>query len=90
VLACSALRAAYREVLARGRDDVRFVYLRVPADELRRRLEARQGHFMHVGMLPSQLATLEEPTDAVVVDGDRPPDAIVADVRAALHAEGRA
>lgn len=90
VLACSALRASYRDVLARGRDDVRFVYLRVQPEELRRRLEARRGHFMRVGMLPSQLATLEEPADAIVVDGARPPAEIVAAVRTALAADGRA
>lgn len=85
VIACSALRATHREVLARGRDDVRFVYLRVPPTELRRRLETRRGHFMHASMLPSQLATLEEPSDAILVDGTRAPDQIADDVRAALR-----
>jgi gluconokinase len=84
VLACSALRAAHRDVLAHGRDDVRFVNLRVPAAELRRRLEARRGHFMAASMLPSQLATLEEPGDAIDVDGTRDPAALVASIRAAL------
>lgn len=84
VLACSALRASYRDVLAHGRDDVRFVYLRVPPEELRRRLEVRRGHFMKAGMLPSQLATLEEPGDAITLDGSRDPDALVDDIRALL------
>ncbi|MCW5890347.1 MAG: AAA family ATPase [bacterium] len=84
VLACSALRAAHRDVLAGGRDDVRFVYLRVPPDELRRRLEARRGHYMHADLLPSQLATLEEPGDAITLDGTRPPDELAAAIRAAL------
>ena len=63
VLACSALRRAYREkLLPPGtRRSVRLVYLRVSADELAHRLRTRVGHFAPVELLSSQLATLEEP-----------------------------
>lgn len=84
VLACSALRDAYRRELAGGPTAVRFVWLRVEPAALRRRLESRHGHYMPASLLGSQLATLEAPADAIVVDGARPPDAIVATIRTAI------
>jgi gluconokinase len=84
VVACSALRARYREVL-RVRDDVRFVLLDVPEAELQRRVAARTGHFMPPSLLPSQLATLERTDDLLLVDGAQPVDAQVAAIRAALR-----
>ena len=84
VVACSALKRAYRQQL-HVRDDVRFVLLDVPATELARRLERRKGHYMPASLLASQLATLERSEDAVVVDGTPPVAAIVADLRAALR-----
>jgi len=59
VLACSALRRAYREAL-RG-EGVRFVFLDVPEVLLRARLEERTGHYAGLSLLPSQLAALEAP-----------------------------
>ena len=59
VVACSALRRSYRDVLRGGRDDVVFVELDVAREELERRLAARRGHFMPPSLLDSQLATLE-------------------------------
>jgi len=67
VLACSALRQAYRDRLARG-GDVRFVHLMGDRATLAPRLAARAGHYMPASLLDSQLATLEEPADALVVD----------------------
>lgn len=67
VLACSALKQAYRERLAAGAE-VRFLYLRASPELLRTRLHERVGHYMKEGMLESQLATLEEPGDAIVID----------------------
>jgi gluconokinase len=83
VVACSALKRAYRDAL-RVRDDVRFVYLVVDRAVLERRLAARRGHYMPPSLLPSQLATLEPPDDAIVVDGDAPVDRLVDEIRAAL------
>jgi len=83
VLACSALKREYRESL-RVSPDVRLVYLRGGPQLLRQRLRSRQGHFMTEQMLESQLAALEEPEDAVVVDVDRPPAEIAAKIRARL------
>ena len=59
VLACSALKRRYRDVL-RG-PGVRFVYLRVPLALLEARLSHRPGHYAGLSLLPSQLAALEEP-----------------------------
>jgi gluconokinase len=84
VVACSALRQAYRERLRADTDAVRFVYLKAEHALLRARVETRKGHFFAPSLLDSQLAILEEPRDAVIVDAALPVDEIVARVRAAL------
>ena len=84
VLACSALKAAYRDRLAGGRDDVRFVHLTGDPALLRQRLEQRRGHYMPASLLDSQLATLEPPAGAITVDVGGTPAAIVATIRRAL------
>ena len=90
VLACSALRRAYRDALVppdAPPGAVRFVYLHVGRDELARRLATRVGHYAPPALLDSQLATLEEPAPAEGiewVDAERPPDEVVAAAREAL------
>jgi 6-phosphogluconolactonase len=79
VVGCSALRQSYRETLARG-VSVIWVYLRGELEVIRERLSRRAGHFAGTRLLESQLATLEEPYDAIVMDIDRAPDAIVQEV----------
>lgn len=76
VLACSALKADYRQRLA-GELPLAWVYLEGPVDLLRSRLASRTDHFMPVELLRSQLDTLEVPTSALVVSIDQPPAAIV-------------
>jgi gluconokinase len=83
VLACSALKRADREIL-RVAPEVQVVYLKGTPQLLRQRLRSRVGHFMTERMLESQLAALEEPEDAVVVDVDQSPAEIVAKIRAGL------
>jgi gluconokinase len=83
VLACSALKRAYRERLRVG-PEVRVVYLKGAAQVLRQRLRSRRGHFMTEPMLDSQLAALEAPENALVVEVDRSPAEIVAEIRAGL------
>lgn len=61
IIACSALKHAYREVLLRGRDDVRFVFLKGTQELIADRLAHRKGHFMPAGLLASQFNTLEPP-----------------------------
>ncbi|HKZ84368.1 MAG TPA: gluconokinase [Anaerolineae bacterium] len=84
VIACSALKQAYRERLKARAADVRFVHLRGDASLMQRRLEARPDHFMKAGMLASQFDALEEPADALIVDAAEVPKAIVARIRRAF------
>jgi len=83
-LACSALSAASRHQLTVDPARVRFVYLKGAPALIRQRLRNRSGHFMKENMLASQFAALEEPADALVVDIDDRPGAIVAKIRQAL------
>lgn len=80
VIACSALREIYRERLAPDR----LVLLDVPPEVLASRLARRTGHFFPKELLASQLATLEAPAGAIVVDATRPVDDVVHAIRAAL------
>ena len=59
VIACSALKRAYRDILVHGRDDVRIVYLDGSRELIAERMAARKNHFMPPGLLDSQFATLE-------------------------------
>lgn len=83
VLACSALKEIYRERLKRA-GDVRIVYLKGDQATLAARVAARAHQYMPPSLLPSQLATLEEPADAVVVDIREPVAAQVAFIRHAI------
>ena len=67
VLACSALKQAYRDRIAKA-GDVRIVFLRGDHATIAARLATRQHEYMPATLLPSQFATLEEPADALVVD----------------------
>lgn len=90
VLACSALRRTYRDVLRGGDDRVRFVFLDASRTVLEDRMAARTGHFMPVSLLDSQLATLEPPAadeGALHVDATKPLGAVVADVLARVRPE---
>lgn len=83
VLACSALKRAYRRELEVG-PDVRFAYLKGSADLIAERLRLRQGHFADDKILSSQFADLEEPEGAVTVGIAAPPQQIVAEIRKKL------
>ena len=61
VVACSALKRAYRDVLIGDRRDVRLVFLKGDRDLIARRIAARADHFMPTTLLESQFATLQEP-----------------------------
>ena len=86
VVACSALRRRYRDRIADGLPDVRWVYLSASPGLLAARLAQRTGHFAGPAILPSQLAALEPPTNALVVSADQPVAAAVAAIRAAILA----
>ena len=86
VVACSALKHAYRLALtpAGAAHTVRFVFLDAGEDLLRERLASRRGHYAGVALVESQLATLERPRDAIRLDAGQTPEALVAEIRAAL------
>jgi gluconokinase len=67
VLACSALREAYRDRLDPGRE-LKWIYLKGDAATIEPRLASRRGHYMPPSLLASQFAALEEPVGAIVVD----------------------
>lgn len=77
VIACSALKATYRQQLSQGHREVQFVYLKGDYELIQRRLDQRQGHFMAPTLLASQFATLEEPEDSLVVEVTAAPEAVV-------------
>lgn len=86
VLACSALKAEYRQSLIPANDgaSLRFVYLRADEKLLRERLETRHGHYAGPELLASQLQTLEEPREALWIDAALSPSDIVAQIRASF------
>ena len=59
VVACSALRRAYRDLLREGRPQVRFCHVDADAEVIEERMDSREGHYMPASLLASQLATLE-------------------------------
>src|SRR5882757_4016168 len=83
VIACSALKRVYRDILVHGRNDVRIVYLKGTQDLIASRLALRKDHFMPPGLLASQFGTLEPPDaseNPVTVSIDAPIETIVDDI----------
>jgi len=95
VLACSALKESYRQRIARGLQEpgpegdggaeFRIVYLKGDAETIESRLALRSGHYMPPSLLASQIAALEEPDDALVIDIRQTPEAQAAQIAAALR-----
>ncbi|HEY4843001.1 MAG TPA: gluconokinase, GntK/IdnK-type [Terriglobales bacterium] len=90
ILACSALKEKYREVLARGfsKDEMVFVYLHASAALIKERVAERYHPFMSAALLDSQLAALEVPSDAWAVLVDGTPEEAVDDIVARLRKAG--
>ena len=86
VLACSALKHSYRQMLSAG-PNVRFVYLKGNPALIAERLHSRHGHFANEQILSSQIADLEEPEHAVTVEIAASPQQIVMGIRKALGLE---
>jgi gluconokinase len=80
VLACSALKDRYRQQLMAGNDGAQIVYLKGDYELIWSRMEMRTDHYMKPHMLKSQFETLEEPTNAIVVDVSMSVDEIVQEV----------
>lgn len=77
VLACSALKEAYRRRLLAGIRDYAIVHLRGSFELIRRRVEARRHRYMPASLLQSQFDTLESPTEAIEIDVSRDVDVSV-------------
>jgi gluconokinase len=78
VLACSALKESYRQTLQAGASlPLTWVFLDTDPTVLRKRLEARKGHYMKASMLESQLETLEKPTYGLHLTDDVPVETLV-------------
>jgi gluconokinase len=83
LVACSALKRAYRDILIGNRPDVRLVYLDGSRELIAGRLGARRGHFMPPALLDSQFATLEPPEadeNPIVVSIGPPPEEVIAEL----------
>lgn len=83
VLACSALKDAYRKMLVVD-PEVKLVYLKADMALIAKRVAARTGSYMNPQLVPSQFETLEEPRDAVMVDAGKTVPEIIADIRETL------
>jgi gluconokinase len=91
VIACSALKRAYRKILSEDRSDVRLVYLKGDRELIARRITMRHGHFMPSSLLDTQFATLEEPgpeEHPITVSIDAHPRQIVEAIVAKLATAG--
>jgi gluconokinase len=87
VLACSALKRAYRERLSVS-DDVKFVFLRGDYALIENQLRRRRGHFMNPALLKSQFADLEEPApseDALTIELGQTPEELVEAIKTKLN-----
>lgn len=85
VLACSALKQAYRDRLSRGLAHWKLVFLHASFEVLSRRMEERKHKYMPASLLQSQFATLEPPADAIKIDVAEPFERCVERIRAALQ-----
>ena len=88
IVACSALKRSYRDIIIGTREDVRLVYLKGDAALIRQRMSERPGHFMPTVLLQSQFDTLEEPgpdENPIVVSIDAEPRALAELILAKLQ-----
>ena len=80
VLACSALKKRYRELLGIDQDEIISVYLKGSYDLLSERISQRSNHYMNPNLLKSQLEAMEEPDDGLIVDINTTPEKVVQNI----------
>ena len=85
ILACSALKQRYRDVLKVDPGRVRFVYLKGSPEQIRARVQSRKGHYMGADMVASQFDALEEPVDVLTLHIDQSPDDLLAVIIDTFH-----
>lgn len=88
IVACSALKAKYRQTLRGNREAVKFVHLSGSFELIYSRMQQRSGHYMKAEMLRSQFADLELPRNALTVSIDQPVGAIVTEIIENLNLPG--
>lgn len=88
VLACSALKQSYRDILGIDQKSIISVYLRGTFDLLRARLGSRSHEYMNDSLLTSQLNTMEEPQGGLIVDIGMSPADITQEIIEKLHLTG--
>ena len=90
ILACSALKQQYRELLGRGfaKTEMRFVYLHAPASLIKERIKSRHHPYMNPDLLGSQLETLEVPSDAWPISVAGSPEEAIEQILARLREAG--
>ena len=92
VLACSALKAAYRDRLRSAASGLRFVYLEITQSQSLRRVSQRPGHFYPPGLVASQFATLQDPSgeaSVLTLAADAAPEPLALQAVAWLKADWR-
>ncbi len=78
IIACSALKVSYRDILRNGMEDsLQFIYLEGTFDLIKSRMEQRDTHFMPTKLLESQFETLEPPHNAITVSIAQTPEGII-------------
>jgi gluconokinase len=84
IYACSALKRAYRQLLAADTEEVKFVYLKGSPELIAQRLADRRGHFFDPALLQTQFNDLEEPHGALQIDISSPPETIADSIMACI------
>jgi gluconokinase len=72
IIACSALKEAYRKILIKNLNDIAFVHLQISYETVLSRLQQRKGHFFPKDLVTSQLSTLETPHHVIMLDANQP------------------
>lgn len=86
VLACSALKENYRQILQKGLNEkIIWIYLEGNETILRERIKNRAGHFMPGTLLQSQMAILEKPAYAYCFPAEKDPETIVKEVLSIIN-----
>lgn len=85
IIACSSLKQAYRDLLQGNQHDIFWVYLKGNYNVIYQRIQQRQQHFMKAEMLQSQLESLQEPKNALIIDISKSPEEIALQIAAKLN-----